>query len=239
MITSMKTTIFILFLIVYALYTFYEAPFSSHFCKLYKKSSTNKYAELIKKLNEKELCPSKENDIFDKYIYWNHEIIAGVKNNILVFKGSDTIKDLFYDLTTSFTSIHQGRTLSNIQLIYNKIKNKIKSALSLYNIDTVIGWSLGSVLACIAAHDNHENIKKIVCFGFPNIFSDRFKENYNKLLGDKTTIYNSNLDIFANLFGYGKLFTQIKTTKWINVSIINLYKLLTNGLGYYHMSYFD
>ena len=228
-------------LIIYIVYTFYEAPFTKHFCNLYQKDSKNKYANLIKNLNNRDLCPSNKNDIFDKYIYWNDELIAAVKSNVLVFKGSDSMKDLFYDFTTSPTALDKGITLSNIQLIYNNIKNKIKSTISLHKINVITGWSLGSVLCCITALDNYEkaNIEKVVCFGLPNIFDEDFKERYNKVLGNKTIIHNHNLDIFVNIFGYGKMINQLQTTRWINEPLINIYKLLFNGFTFYHMSYFD
>ena len=227
------------FLLVYTAYTFYEAPFTKHFCNLYHKESKNEYANLIRILNDRDYCPSSKNDIFDKYIHWNNETIAAIKGNILVFKGSDTMKDLFYDFTTSPNALHKGRTISNIQLIYSNIKHEIKSIISLHRINIITGWSLGSVLSCITAFDNAENIDKIVCFGFPNIFDVDFKERYNRVLGNKTIIHNHNLDIFANMIGYGKILDQVDTTRWINVPISNIYKLLTNGLAFYHMSYFN
>lgn len=233
-------TIIFLFIIL-LVYSLYEGPFTRHFCTLYKEDGVNKYANLIKKLNSRDVCLSQIDNDFDKYIYWKNELIGAIKDNILVFKGSDTTKDILYDFTTSPYALHRGRTISNIQLIYTNIKDELKALLSLHKINIITGWSLGSVLACITALDNYNttDIERVVLFGFPNIFSDRFKERYNKALGDKTIIYNHNLDIFANIFGYGKLIGQIDTVRWKNAPLKDIYKLFTNGLGFFHMSYFQ
>ena len=73
----------------------------------------------------------------------------------------------------------------------------------------------------------------------PNIFTNDFITKYNSKLGNKTTVYNNRFDIFVNAFGYGKNRNTIGETHWRQQELSNSYKLITKGLGHFHMSYFE
>lgn len=225
--------VFMLLVIIYAIHSARIGPLDPRFCDLFEGESSNKYADLVRKLNSYSICKESQYDIFEKYIYWNGEIIAGVFKNVLVFKGSDTIQDWIYDIT-----FHKSKRLvSNIELIYDDIKDRVNKVINDYNITHLTGWSLGAVISCMCALDTHHNIEKIVLFGLPNIFSNDFVDMYNSKLGNKTTVYNHRFDIFVNAFGYGKTRNHIKQTFWINPPALESHKLLTKGLGHFHLSY--
>ena len=211
----------------------YYGPFAPAFCDQYKDKVDNKYADLIRRLNNYSTCRRREDDIFDYYIYWKDEVMGGVFDNILVFKGSDTIKDWTYNLTP-----HIGNRLFNdISLIYKDIKLEIFNVIDKYNITTLTGWSLGAILSCMCGLETSHRIDDVVLFGLPNIFNPNFITEYNNKLGSKTTVYNHNYDVVVNAFGYGKARQEIGNTKWLDVPITETRKLFLHGFGYYHDHY--
>ena len=208
-------------------------PFAPRFCDQFDSTVSNKYADLIRKLNNYSTCRDPKYNIFDNYIYWKGEIIAATKNDVLVFKGSDTWQDWSYDLMP-----YKGeRLFSNIELIYNDIKDKINEIDSKRSINVITGWSLGAILSCMTGLDFKTDIKSVILFGLPNIFTENFIKQYNAKLGSKTIVYNHILDIFVNAFGYGKNRENIGQTKWVESPLIESHKLLTGGLAHFHMSY--
>ena len=230
-------TIFILLFLIIALggYHFLQhyGPFAPAFCDQYKDKVDNKYAELIRKLNNYSTCRRPEDDIFDYYIYWKDEVLGGVFDNILVFKGSDTRQDWTYNLTP-----HVGNRIFNgIGLIYKDIKLEIFNVIDKYNITTLTGWSLGAILSCMCGLETSHRINNVVLFGLPNIFNSNFITEYNDKLGSKTIVYNHNYDVVVNAFGYGKARQEIGSTKWIDAPIMETSKLFSHGFGYYHVHY--
>ena len=225
----------LILLIIYVLYSARIGPLTPRFCDLYSAKTENDHADLIRKLNNYEICNDSNDDIFEHYIYWKDEMIAGVFDNILVFKGSDTLQDWAYNLTP-----HRGvRLINDIELIYDDIKNDIFDVIDKYNVTTLTGWSLGAILSCMTALDTSHKIDNIILFGLPNIFTNDFITKYNSKLGNKTTVYNNRFDIFVNAFGYGKNRNTIGETHWRQEELSNSYKLITKGLGHFHMSYFE
>lgn len=223
----------LIMVIIYIIQSVRIGPFAPRFCDLFEGESSNKYADLVRKLNSYSICKDTQYDVFEKYIYWKGEIIGGVIDNILVFKGSDTIQDWLYDLT-----LHKSkRLISNIELIYDEIKERVNTVIDDYNVTAITGWSLGAIISCMCAVDTHHKIDNVVLFGLPNIFTTDFVELYNSKLGTKTQVYNNRFDIFVNAFGYGKMPHHIKKTIWINPPVLESHKLLTKGLGHFHLSY--
>ena len=232
---STIATLFLASFIIYIVYSSRLGPLTPRFCDLYSEISKNHYADLVRNLNNFELCAEAQYDVFEEYITWNGEMIAGVKGNTLVFKGSDTLQDWAYNLTP-----HNGYRLYNdIGLIYDDIKDDIKEVVQRNKITVLTGWSLGAILSCMTAMDLEGEIHEIVLFGLPNIFTDSFIREYNDRLGGRTIVHNNRLDIFANAMGYGKDRTELGNTMWINTPLSEAYKLISRGLGYYHMSYFE
>jgi len=232
---STISIIFLVVLIIYIIYSSRMGPLTPRFCDLYSEESKNYYADLVRRLNNFELCGESQYDVFDEYITWKDEMIAGVKGNVLVFKGSDTLQDWAYNLTP-----HRGTRLYNdIGLIYDEIKDVIREVIQRNKITVLTGWSLGAILSCITAMDLESEIHEVILFGLPNIFTDSFITEYNDRLGRRTIVHNNRLDIFANAMGYGKDRTEVGNTNWVNTPLSDSYKLITRGLGYYHMSYFE
>lgn len=227
--------------IFFILYSFYESAFRGGFCEIYNKESKNPYADLIRKLNRYDICGSIEDNVFDKYIYWNGEIMAGVKDNILVFKGTDSLNDMEMDLSPTISQDKRGMVYTGMYDIYKAIKPQLDQ---LY-CDKVTGWSLGAVLSILYSYDRPKNINKVVVFGQPPVFSKNFIDDYNSMLGNKTISYMHRFDLVAqplkafHPFVKSAYFNAYRAGKMQYIKTGNLFNVFKHGLGYYHMSYLE
>jgi len=217
----------------YMLYGFYEGPYTSHFCTLYKERSKDAEADLIRTLNRLDLCKEIMNDRFDKFIYWRGEIIAGIIGETLVFKGSDSLKDLEFDFTPVSLLFKRHRTYGGILEIYKEIKPSLEDL----RITKVVGWSLGAALSVLYASEKCNQVQEVVVYGLPPIFDGGFVADYNRSMGNNTRVHNHTYDIFANPLGVGPK-KYIGTIEWVKAPITAIVDLLKNGMGYYHMRYF-
>lgn len=228
-------------MIILIVYSFYKGPFTVNFCELYTHKSWHPSADLIRKLNRYDLCGDKQDDIFDKYIYWNGEIIAGIKGQTLVFKGTDSISDINKDTKLTFTHFRGGAVYTGILDIYKAIKPQ----LDIINCKRVVGWSLGAALAVMYAYDHNRNINQVFLFGQPPIFTKKFMNEYNESVGYKTRSYLHVYDLVVQpLLPLHNILTpndlnayRVGETTYIDNG--DIAKLFTEGLGYYHMSYLD
>jgi hypothetical protein len=222
-------------------YSLYESPISKHFCELYHNKSKNPYADLIRKLNRYDLCGKMEDNIFDQYIHWNGEIIAGVKNNILVFKGTDSLNDIEMDLSPTISQDKRGMVYTSMYNIYKAIKPQLDQ---LY-CDKVTGWSLGAVLSILYSYDHSQNINEVIVFGQPPVFSKTFVDDYNTVLGDKTISYIHRFDLIAQPLDVFQPFIKpeylnaYRAGKMHYIKTGDLFNVFKHGLGYYHMSYLE
>lgn len=247
---SLKQIILFILLILtiifsYTFYSLYRGPFLSNFCQLYDKTSKNKYGNLVRLLNNYDLCRKEKYNVFDKYIYWNGEIMAGVKNETLVFKGTDSLRDWSMDLSPTSHKLGNGIIYSNIISIYRDIESQLNSL----HIKRVVGWSLGSILATIYSFERHtkynDTMHEIILFGFPPAFDEKFHKEYNDILYHKTSVYNHKYDIFAHPFWFMGFPGLSQREDFYNVGKhidthypkANLYKIYYEGFAFYHLIY--
>ena len=225
---------------IFIAYSFYEGPFSHKFCDLYKES-WEPHANLIRKLNRYDLCGYPEDDVFDKYIYWNGEIIAGLINETLVFKGTDSLADVEKDLTPASGYFKGGMVYSGILDIYKTLKPELDTIYS----KNVTGWSLGAVLAVMYSFDHSENVDEVIVFGQPPLFDKKFVDEYDSILGNRTRSYLHRFDLIAQPFSLFNGFLKSDefdmyragTATYINSG--DLFNVFRHGIGYYHMSYLE
>lgn len=226
--------------VLFLWYSFYEGPFSHKFCDIYKES-WNPYADLVRRLNRYELCGYPEDDVFDRYIHWNGEIIAGVSDDILVFKGTDSLLDVETDLTPIAERDKYGMVYTGMLDMYRTLKPELDT---LY-CKKVTGWSLGAALGVMYSYDHPETVEEVIVFGQPPVFSKKFVDDYNSILGNRTRSYLHRFDLVAQPFipfsGFVKSseLNMYRAGETVYVNNGDIFNVFRHGLGYYHMSYLE
>lgn len=221
-------------------YSFYEGPFSKKFCDIYTRS-WEPHADLVRKLNRYDLCGAHEDDVFDRYIYWNGEIVAAVSGDVLVFKGTDSLADIEEDLSPTIVHHKGGMVYTGISDMYDALKPQ----LDMIDCKKVTGWSLGAVLSILYSYDHPDAVESVIVFGQPPLFSKDFVDGYNSIMGSRTTSYLHRFDLIARpLLALDGMVSSSQLnayrageTTYINTG--NLSRVFNHGLGYYHMSYLE
>ena len=101
---------------------------------------------------------------------------------LVLFRGTDSFKDLFYDMQTTRVRTKFGKIHNGFYAIYNKIKVKLKELINNYKYVTFIGHSLGGAIATIAAVEIAYENSSIHCycctFGSPRVGDREFAQSF-------------------------------------------------------------
>lgn len=124
---------------------------------------------------------------------------------VLVFKGSCTMTDWFYnlkfwkkDFAYGDFKIHRGMG-DKLQAMFHYLKAKIKPADKVY----LTGHSLGGALSVLSAYilktQISANIEGVYLFGAPRVGGPNWKKAYDSILFDKTFSYQNHGDLIPSL----------------------------------------
>lgn len=232
--------IIIYFISMFLLYTF------SKYCDIFKKPyKKNRYAEMIRQVQMIQ-CGEKPSFSITKKIYYKKEIIGVVSNGILVLKGTSSLSEVIKDIQGKRIEVKEGGISRGAYSIFEEIKPQLRDVEIYY----ITGWSLGAMVGLqlsLWIYDRTGRKTKNIFFGLPPIVDEKYKNNFNKHLYDKTIVYNHNNDPFAwPVLGKNIIYKSIE--KLLNFHHVGQIKLDYPYTDYckkywyylpsYHLSYF-
>lgn len=234
--------IFILFLI-----TYFKIIVHS-WCRKFKDKSNNYYANLVRETQLYADCNIIPSFSIKKTIYTSKHNIFGVitQDNILVLKGTDDIYEILMDGLTNKKKFYNGYIHKGAYLIFKEIINQIED----YHIDTICGWSLGSMVGVYIGYYIYYNKNyktNLILFGCLPTGDLQFKIMYDEALYDNTIVINNKNDFIAfpfignyyyNIYLMNKLFNYYHVGNYIKPGLNYKYNIVYNNIFKYHMSYF-